>query len=108
MTTEGTPPGKRTRVLDALRKRASTARIAEGSVVDPFELHSYRVVIEYREPTYAARAGPSAKTYRGTFRVEARSPASAEVLAREEFREMERLSSVGWAREIVRVTTVET
>lgn len=101
------PPGGGKPVPDARGKRARTARIAEGSVVAPLELRSYRVVIEYCEPTYATHTNSQPKTYRGTFVVKAYSPEGAETIARQEFREMEKLSSVGWARDIVRVLTAE-
>ena len=101
------PPGGGRRARGAKGKRAQTARMAEGSVVQPLRLRQYRVVIEYREPTYATYAGSAPKTYRGTFVVEAYSPEGAETLARQEFREVERLSSVGWSRDIVRVVTAE-
>jgi len=108
MTTDRTgPPGGGRRPGGAKGKRAKTPRIAEGSVVEPLQLRRYRVVIEYCEPTYATHSGSPAKTYRGTFEVKAYSPEGAEALARQEFREMERLSSVGWARDIVRVMTAE-
>jgi len=86
---------------------ARRAPISRYHSVRPLQLRRYRVVIEYCEPTYATYAGTPPKTYRGTFEVKAYSPANAEELARQEFHEMARLSSVGWSREIVRVMTAE-
>ncbi len=62
----------------------------------------YYVTLFYVEPTYAARCGVPPREYRGGFDVEAPDPVSAMKRARELFREVERRSSVGWAREIVR------
>lgn len=64
---------------------------------------SYRVVIEYREPTHAARAGTPRRPYRWVYRVEGAAPDAAAARALAEFRAVERESSVGWPREVVRV-----
>jgi len=64
---------------------------------------SYSVRIEYQEPTYAARRGEPPRTYGSTFHVLAADVEEATRLAMQEFRHIERLSSVGWTRDVVRV-----
>jgi hypothetical protein len=67
----------------------------------------FRVVVHYCEPTYASHSESEARTYRWTYKILAFDPAQAERRARAEFREVERQSSVGWTREIVRVEISE-
>jgi hypothetical protein len=60
----------------------------------------YEVTIRYREPTYEKAVGPKAEPYRWTYEMVADDEVDARKRALGEFREMERLSSVGWRREI--------
>ena len=62
--------------------------------------HRYEVTIRYREPSYARAAGPRAEPYRWTYEIDSDDDADARKRALGQFREMERLSSVGWVREI--------
>ncbi|MFW6197705.1 MAG: hypothetical protein ACOC5B_02460, partial [Myxococcota bacterium] len=73
----------------------------------PHTLRCYVVTLVYREPTYEAarRRGPT--SYRGSFRVEARSPHDAELEARRQFEAWARRSSVSWVREVERVEVRE-
>jgi len=64
-------------------------------------LRPYRVTIQYREPTYEMVAGQKAEPYGWTFRVVARTDDEARDQAVMEFRMMEKLSGVGWTRDIV-------
>ena len=64
----------------------------------------FRVTIYYREPTYARSRGIPDREYQGTFEVVAADTAEAVTLAIEEFRAAARRASVGWSREIVRVS----
>ncbi len=82
-------------------------RLAEGSVTQKLEWRNYHVLIKYAEPTYASHSGGQARVYRWTYRFAALSATQAEALAVKDFREMEKLSSVGWARDIVGITTTE-
>jgi hypothetical protein len=59
------------------------------------------VRIEYREPTYRSPAGPRPVPYSWIFVVHARSEQAAISGAIAWFKDMARLSSVGWVREIV-------
>ena len=63
----------------------------------------YRVEILYREPTYELHAGPKAEPYRWTYRVQATNEEQAKSLAIEDFRMLERNSSVGWTRVVSEV-----
>lgn len=63
----------------------------------------FRVIIRYREPTYAAHHEPKAKPYEWTFRIKAATAAAAKGQALGEFHAIAALSSVGWVREIVDV-----
>ena len=67
----------------------------------------YRVVVSYREPEYEARTGPRGAPYRWTYAVRAESEEEARRWALNEFREVSRLSSVGWWREVVAVEVGE-
>ena len=67
----------------------------------------YRIRIQYREPSYARHAGPQERDYRWTYRIAADSQEQAKAMAQAEFRKMESLSSVGWAREITEIAVVD-
>ena len=60
----------------------------------------YLVTIYYREPTYERYHGAKEKPYHWTYRVRAKGEKSARDGALMEFREMARLSNVGWGREV--------
>jgi hypothetical protein len=77
---------------------------ADIEVVGP--ARGFLVAIEYREPTYAASTEGAPKIYRGSFDVDAEDEDEARERALDEFRRIQRLSSVGWAREVVSVTVV--
>ena len=68
-------------------------------------LSEYKVLINYREPTYQRDRPPT--PFRWTFIVTATSASHACDEAVAEFRRIERLSSVGWVREIVGVTNLD-
>ena len=61
----------------------------------------FRVRIHYREPTYELRSGSRDRPFHWTYRVSAENAQAAQAQAVREFRQMTRLSSVGWTREIV-------
>ncbi len=64
----------------------------------------FRVRFVYREPTFEQHAGLSPRAWPVEYEVRgAQDREEAVRLAVEEFRRIERLSSVGWAREIVSV-----
>jgi hypothetical protein len=67
----------------------------------------YQVVVSYREPGYEERVGPRATPYRWTYAVVAENEEEARATALREFREVSRLSSVGWWREVVGVEVRE-
>ena len=67
----------------------------------------YRVVVSYREPAYEERTGRREAPYRWTYLVVAASEEEARRRALSEFREVSRLSSVGWWREVVAVEVRE-
>lgn len=73
----------------------------------PRDLRDFRVRIAYQEPTYRSPTGPRPDPYVWTFTVRARSKKAALALATDEFRDMERQSSVGWVRVIVSTTVEE-
>ena len=70
----------------------------------------FRVRILYREPTYQShqegREGRK-RPYRWTYVVEAQCSEDAKAQAMDEFRQVERLSSVGWSREITDIEIVD-
>ncbi len=68
---------------------------------------SFCVRIDYQEPTYAARFDRPLRTYHSAFHVSAASADEAASLALREFRHIERISSVGWTRDVIRVVTTE-
>jgi len=70
-----------------------------------FPEHHYRVTVLYREPTYELETGRE-RTYSGTFEVDADTPEQAMNEAVGIFKSYEDLSSVGWVREIVKVSAV--
>ena len=63
----------------------------------------YEVTIRYREPSYEQAVGRKAEPYRWTYEIVSDDDADARQLAVGKFREMERLSSVGWIRVIERI-----
>ena len=67
----------------------------------------YKVVVSYREPSYEDLTGPRAAPYRWTYAIVAESEEEARRRALSEFREVSRLSSVGWWREVVGVEVRE-
>lgn len=67
----------------------------------------YKVVVSYREPSYEEQTGPRATPYRWTYAIRAESEEEARQRALSEFREVSRLSSVGWWREVVAVEVRE-
>ena len=67
----------------------------------------YRIRILYREPTYARQAGRPERDYRWTYDVVANDVEQAKAMAEAEFRELARLSSVGWARDITEIIVVD-
>lgn len=62
---------------------------------------AFSVTVFYREPTFEARIGRVGPPFAWTFTVHAYDAESAVALAREEFEEMARASSVGWTRVVV-------
>ena len=64
----------------------------------------FSVTIHYREPDYARSRGIANNEYSGTFEVVADTEDEAVRLATAEFGEAARRSSVGWQRDISRVT----
>lgn len=62
----------------------------------------WSVRIRYREPSYELRSG-TVRLYSGTFLVSTPTPELAEAHALRQFREWERLSDVGWPREVFEV-----
>jgi hypothetical protein len=63
----------------------------------------YKVTVRYREPTYEARHAPRRDPFRWTYTLSAACEEQARLRALHEFREVTRLSSVGWSREVVAV-----
>lgn len=66
----------------------------------------YIVLIEYREPSWELRARVGARVRRHTVTVAARDGASASSRAIEELLATRRLSSVGWAFDVVRALVI--
>ena len=67
----------------------------------------YKVVVSYREPSYEEQTGPREAPYRWTYVILAESEEQARQRALSEFREVSRLSSVGWWREVVAIEVRE-
>lgn len=65
----------------------------------------YRVVVEYREPSYELRLG-SDRVYTISYEVRAGSPSDAVRQGVDEFHQTARLSGVGWSREVRRAFAV--
>jgi len=63
-------------------------------------LRRFKVTIRYREPTYERATGPKPAPYRWTYDMLATDDEDARRRAVEEFRTVERQSSVSWARVI--------
>lgn len=61
---------------------------------------AFLVRILYREPTYELKTGPRREPFSWTYRIAADTEERAIALALEEFRTMEKHSSVGWVRVI--------
>ncbi|MGA9520401.1 MAG: hypothetical protein WBV82_02995 [Myxococcaceae bacterium] len=80
-----------------------------AAVVLPFPVRrrTYLVRVFYREPTYELQAGPRPEPYSWTYRIHADNEESAIQQALEEFRTMERQSSVGWVRVITGTEVTE-
>jgi hypothetical protein len=72
-------------------------------VVKRYPRRSFDVTIHYREPSYEQVAGRKEHPYRWTFRLSAVDETAARDMAVDEFRETERLSGVGWIRQIASV-----
>jgi predicted HicB family RNase H-like nuclease len=67
-------------------------------------MYPYRVRLFYREPTYESSTEETKEVpYSGSFDVRAPDFGSALQRALSQFAEAQRLSSVGWVREVVRV-----
>ena len=65
---------------------------------------SFSVRIQYREPTYERSTGEAkASPYSCRFEVAAADPVEALRRALLQFDSLQRLSSVGWVREVVRI-----
>ena len=64
---------------------------------------AYRVRIDYREPTYEARVGAKSDPYSWTYEILATTPQEAAEDALRQFREITRVSNVGWLRQVVSV-----
>ncbi len=73
---------------------------AANVIAFPARRRSFIVRIFYREPTYELQAGPRSEPYSWTYRIVADNEEGAIQQACEEFRAMERQSSVGWVRVI--------
>jgi hypothetical protein len=65
----------------------------------------YRVVVEYKEPSYELRSGED-RVYTISYDVKAGSPGEAVRQGLDEFHSTARLSSVGWSREVRRAFAV--
>ena len=69
---------------------------------------TFRVRLVYREPTFEQHAGLSPRAWPVVYEVRGASDRDdAAAIALEEFRRIERLSSVGWAREVITVDVEE-
>ena len=76
------------------------SRPAANVIPFPVRRRAWLVRILYREPTYELEAGPKKDPYSWTYRIEADTEERAISQALDEFRMMERQSSVGWVRVI--------
>lgn len=77
-----------------------TQQRATNVIPFPVRKRAFLVRIFYREPTYELTSGPKKDPYSWTYRITAESEERSIALALEEFRMMERHSSVGWVRVI--------
>ncbi len=75
-------------------------RPAANVIPFPVRRRAWLVRILYREPTYELESGPKKDPYSWTYRIEAETEERAISMALDEFRMMERQSSVGWIRVI--------
>ncbi|MBX5480239.1 MAG: hypothetical protein IRZ16_00095 [Myxococcaceae bacterium] len=73
---------------------------ATNVIAFPARKRAWLVRILYREPTYELNSGPRREPYCWTYRITAETEDRAIAQALEEFRLMERHSSVGWVRVI--------
>ena len=71
--------------------------------IPPMGEREFRVKIYYREPIYELYHGAKERPYHWTYRVTAPNSREAQQKAIEDFKLMERLSSVTWARHIVAI-----
>ncbi len=74
------------------------SRRAADVIPFPARQRTYVVRVFYREPTYELQAGPRPEPFCWAYRIHAENEEGAIQQALEEFRRMERLSSVGWVR----------
>ena len=64
----------------------------------------FRIKLQYREPTYELTAGRKAEPYSGgSFEITASHAVEALQIALDRFESLQRLSNVGWVREVVRI-----
>lgn len=64
----------------------------------------FKIAIKYREPTYELGAGRKPEPFiGGSFEIPAEDAVEALRIALRRFDEMQKLSSVGWVREVVHV-----
>ena len=63
----------------------------------------FRIAIKYREPIYELAAGKKAEPYGWSLDVVAPDAVEALRVALAHFEGLQRLSSVGWVREVVRI-----
>ena len=68
---------------------------------------NFRVTIEYREPTYALRAGTRKEPFKAVFTVEAQTAEDAKEQAVSKFERDGRVSGARWVRSIVSVNAIE-
>mgnify|MGYP007063807297 CR=1 FL=1 len=67
------------------------------------DTREFKIKIYYREPVYELYHGAKEHPYHWTFRITASDPSQAQQKAIEDFKSMQRLSSVTWTREIVAI-----
>lgn len=68
---------------------------------------TYRVRVQYREPTYELRHGEKREPFHWVYEIVAGSEAEAAESALREFHWTTRASSVGWVREVVGVHVMQ-
>ena len=68
------------------------------------EAQTYRIALKYREPYYELKAGTKTEPYSGgTSTITAPDAVEALRIALDRFDAAQRLSGVGWRREVVRI-----